>query len=186
VRIRSAAFRLCRAACATVHEKTGGNPFSPFSSFPRSPKRGCSLRYDPCAGAGSSIGFMPRGTPTIWPTSWSKLTRLPVQTQAALQQLACLRNVADITLLSIVLGKSAEDVRSDLWHAVRLELIEQRRARTSHPRPCQEAGPIPSSRKRLRAEAQPARRQAAPAHTPRTAAKRPFSKSSISSTAAPP
>src|SRR5580693_3010580 len=54
-----------------------------------------------------------------------KLTRLPLETQAALQQLACLGNVAEITMLSIVLGKSDEDVRSDLWDAVRLELVEQ-------------------------------------------------------------
>src|SRR5258707_14497918 len=53
-----------------------------------------------------------------------RLTRLPVQTQEALQQLACLGNVAEITMLSIVLGKSNEDVRSDLWDAVHLELVE--------------------------------------------------------------
>src|ERR1700724_1690292 len=60
--------------------------FSPFSSFLRSPKRGCSA---------------------------SIMTRL-----------ACLGNVAEITMLSIVLGKSNEDLRSDLWDAVRLELVE--------------------------------------------------------------
>jgi PAS domain S-box-containing protein len=53
-----------------------------------------------------------------------KLSRLPVQTQAALQQLACLGNIAKITMLSVVLGKSEDDVRSDLWDAVRLELVE--------------------------------------------------------------
>src|SRR4029077_538493 len=53
-----------------------------------------------------------------------KLTRLPVETQAALRQRACLASAADITMLSIVLGKSNEDVRSDLWDAVRLELVE--------------------------------------------------------------
>src|SRR5258705_5924529 len=53
-----------------------------------------------------------------------RLTRLPVQTQAALQQLACVGNVAEITMLSIVLGKSKDEVRSDLWDAVRLELVE--------------------------------------------------------------
>src|SRR5260221_1364365 len=53
-----------------------------------------------------------------------RLTRLPVQTQAALQQLDCIGNVAEVTMLSIVLGKSKDEVRSDLWDAVRLELIE--------------------------------------------------------------
>src|SRR6202040_3963905 len=54
-----------------------------------------------------------------------RLTRLPLETQAALQQLACLGNVAEITMLSIVLGKTNKDVRSDLWEALRLELVEQ-------------------------------------------------------------
>src|SRR6202042_656266 len=54
-----------------------------------------------------------------------KLTRLPARTQAALQQLACLGNVAEIAMLVIVLGQSNEEVRSDLWDAVRLELVEQ-------------------------------------------------------------
>src|SRR5258707_12964133 len=53
-----------------------------------------------------------------------RLTRLPVQTQEALQQLACLGNVAEITMLSIVLGKSNAGVQSDLWDAVHLELVE--------------------------------------------------------------
>src|SRR6202022_4556485 len=53
-----------------------------------------------------------------------RLTRLPVQTQAALQQLACLGNVATIAMLSVVLGKSKDGVHSDLWDAVRLELVE--------------------------------------------------------------
>src|SRR2546430_15680932 len=52
-----------------------------------------------------------------------KRTRLPVETQAVLQQLACLGNVAEITTLSIVHGTSEEEVHSDLWEAVRLELI---------------------------------------------------------------
>src|SRR6202021_664185 len=53
-----------------------------------------------------------------------KLTRLPTETQAALQQLACLGNIAEATILSIVLGKSNEGVHSALWDAVRLELVE--------------------------------------------------------------
>src|SRR6202022_3451537 len=53
-----------------------------------------------------------------------RLPRLPVQTQAALQQLACLGNAAKITILSAVLGKSKDEVRSDLWDAFRLELVE--------------------------------------------------------------
>ena len=46
--------------------------FSPFSSFLRSPKRGYSVSImTRRAGAGSSIAFTPRATPTMWRTSWS-------------------------------------------------------------------------------------------------------------------
>ena len=54
-----------------------------------------------------------------------KLTRLPAETQKALQLLACLGNVAEITMLSIVLGTSAEQVQAALWEAVRQELVER-------------------------------------------------------------
>jgi predicted ATPase/signal transduction histidine kinase/GAF domain-containing protein len=51
-----------------------------------------------------------------------KLTRLPPVTQHALQQLACLGNVADIATLSAVLGMQAAQVHAALWEAVRQEL----------------------------------------------------------------
>ena len=54
-----------------------------------------------------------------------KLARLPDETQKALQQLACLGNVADITTLAIVLGTSEDEVHAALWEAVRLELVER-------------------------------------------------------------
>ena len=43
-----------------------------------------------------------------------KLTRLPVETQSALQQLACLGNVAAIATLSIVFQMSEEQVHAAL------------------------------------------------------------------------
>ncbi len=54
-----------------------------------------------------------------------KLGRLPNETQEALQQLACLGNVADITTLAIVLGTSEDEVHAALWEAVRLGLVER-------------------------------------------------------------
>ncbi|HYU52999.1 MAG TPA: AAA family ATPase, partial [Gemmatimonadaceae bacterium] len=53
-----------------------------------------------------------------------KLNRLPLDTQMALQQLACLGNIAPVRTLSLILAKSAEEVGADLWDAVRLELVE--------------------------------------------------------------
>ena len=52
-----------------------------------------------------------------------KLARLPDEAREALQQLACLGNVADTTTLSIVLGTA--QVHAPFWEAVRLELVER-------------------------------------------------------------
>jgi signal transduction histidine kinase/GAF domain-containing protein len=52
-----------------------------------------------------------------------KLNRLPLETQKALQQLACLGNSSEFTTLSIVHGKSEDELHSDLWEAMRLEYV---------------------------------------------------------------
>src|SRR5262249_7259073 len=54
-----------------------------------------------------------------------KVTRLPAETQTALEQLACLGNTAEIKTLSLVLGTSEEQVHAALWPAVRQEFIER-------------------------------------------------------------
>jgi PAS domain S-box-containing protein len=109
-----------------VHEKTGGNPFFAIQFITALADDGL-LRFDHDAARWrwELDRLHARGyTDNVVDLMVAKLTRLPVQTQAALQQLACLGNVAELTMLSIVLGKSNEDVRSDLWDAVRLELVE--------------------------------------------------------------
>lgn len=52
-----------------------------------------------------------------------KLARLPAETQQALQQMACLGNVADVASLATVLGLPDGQVHGVLWPAVRHELI---------------------------------------------------------------
>ena len=52
-----------------------------------------------------------------------KLNRLSIETQKALQALACLGNSAEIATLSIVHGASEDELHLDLWEAVRLDLI---------------------------------------------------------------
>ncbi len=54
-----------------------------------------------------------------------KLTRLPSDTQNALQLLACLGNSAEVTKLSIALGGTLEQVHAALWPAVHQELVER-------------------------------------------------------------
>ena len=109
-----------------VHDKTGGNPFFAIQFISALTEEGL-LRFDHDAARWRweldrlhAKGY----TDNVVDLMVGRLTRLPVETRAALQQLACLGNVAEITMLSIVLGKSNEDVCSDLWDAVRLELVE--------------------------------------------------------------
>ena len=109
-----------------VHEKTGGSPFFAIQ-FMSALAEEELLRFDHDAARWCweldrlhAKGY----TDNVVDLMVEKLTRLPLETQAALQQLACLGNVAEITMLSIVLGKSNEEVRSYLWDAVRLELVE--------------------------------------------------------------
>ncbi|UIN57565.1 trifunctional serine/threonine-protein kinase/ATP-binding protein/sensor histidine kinase [Pseudomonas kribbensis] len=52
-----------------------------------------------------------------------KMARLPAETQQALQQLACLGNLADVASLSTVLDLPVAQVHGVLWPAVRHELI---------------------------------------------------------------
>jgi predicted ATPase len=109
-----------------VHEKTEGNPFFALQFISALAEEGL-LRFDHDAAGWCwdlnrihAKGY----TDNVVDLMVGKLTRLPVETQAALQQLACLGNVAEVMMLSIVLGKSNEDVHSDFWDAVRLELVE--------------------------------------------------------------
>jgi PAS domain S-box-containing protein len=109
-----------------VQEKTAGNPLFAIQFISALAEEGL-LRFDHDGARWRwelerlhAKGY----TDNVVDLMVGRLTRLPVETRAALQQLACLGNVAEITTLSIVLGKSNEDVRSDLWEAVRLELVE--------------------------------------------------------------
>jgi PAS domain S-box-containing protein len=115
-----------RPLAQLVYEKTGGNPFFAIQFFTALAEEGL-LAFDQVAPAWQWDIDRIRAksyTDNVVDLMAGKLTRLPVETQAALQQFACFGNVAEITMLSIVLGKSNDEVRSDLWEAVRLELVE--------------------------------------------------------------
>ncbi|MBV8407684.1 MAG: AAA family ATPase [Alphaproteobacteria bacterium] len=110
-----------------VHNKTGGNPFFAIQFISALADEGL-LHFDHDAACWrwdldrlNAKGY----TDNVANFMVGKLTRLPLETQAALQQLACLGHAAEIGLLAIVLGKSEDDVHSDLWAAVRLELVER-------------------------------------------------------------
>ena len=108
-----------------VHEKTAGNPFFAIQ-FISALAEEALLTFDHGGARWSwdldrihAKGY----TDNVVDLMVGKLNRLPVETQNALQELACLGNSAEITTLSIVYGTSEEEVHSHLWEAVRLELI---------------------------------------------------------------
>src|SRR5262249_8363732 len=53
----------------------------------------------------------------------AKLNRLPIGTQRALQQLACIGNSAEVDLLATVYQDAQQDIRSDLGEAIRTGLV---------------------------------------------------------------
>ncbi|HEX8808113.1 MAG TPA: histidine kinase, partial [Xanthobacteraceae bacterium] len=110
-----------------VYEKTGGNPFFVIQFLFALADEGL-LALDQRAGRWSwDLGrIQAKGyTANVADLMVGKLSRLPARTQEALQQLACLGNSADLTTLALVRRTSEDQVRADLWEAVRLELIER-------------------------------------------------------------
>jgi PAS domain S-box-containing protein len=111
-----------------VHEKTAGNPFFAVQFLSTLADEGL-LTFDHGEARWSwnldrihTKGY----TDNVVDLMVGKLTRLRAQTQTALQELACLGNIAEITMLSLVHGTSEEDVHADLREAVGLELIVRR------------------------------------------------------------
>src|SRR5262245_8537571 len=118
-----------RAAPLTqlVHEKTAGNPFFVIQFL-------CALAEEHLLAFdhGSSCWtwdlerIREKGyTDNVVDLMVGRFTRLPPETQKALQLLACLGNATEITMLSIVLGTSAEQVQAALFEAVRQGLVER-------------------------------------------------------------
>ena len=121
-----------------VHEKTAGNPFFVIQ-FLYALAEGGLLRFDHDAARWSwdldrirAKGY----ADNVVDLMVAKLTRLPAETQRALQQLACIGGDAELAMLSIVLELSEEEVHAVLWPALRQELIERQGGayRFSHDR----------------------------------------------------
>ena len=108
-----------------VHEKTAGNPFFAIQfihvlvqesliTFDHSDAR---WRWD--LDAIRLKGYTDNAADLMV----AKLNRLPVGTQQALQQFACIGNIADAATLSAVLEKSESETETDLWEALHQELM---------------------------------------------------------------
>ena len=108
-----------------VHEKTAGNPFF-ANQFLQELVAGDLITFDASdatwrwdLGPIRSKGY----TDNVVDLMVGKLSRLPRTTQEALKGLACLGNSAKASTLATVQGTSEEQLHSDLWEALRLELI---------------------------------------------------------------
>jgi PAS domain S-box-containing protein len=108
-----------------VHEKTGGNPFFAIQFLTALTEEGL-LAFDPDAASWlwELVRIRAKGyTDNVVDLMVGKLKRLSHTTQDALKQLACLGNVVEIATLTLVLGKSEEEIHSALWEAARTGLI---------------------------------------------------------------
>ena len=108
-----------------VQEKTGGNPFFAIQFLSALAEEGL-LRFD--RDAARWIWDLDRIRARDYSTNVAdlmvgKLQRLSDRTQTALQQLACLGNVAEIATLSVVFGQSEEEIHASLLEAVRAGLV---------------------------------------------------------------
>jgi PAS domain S-box-containing protein len=108
-----------------VHAKTGGNPFFAIQFISALAEEGL-LRFDHDVSCWSwnldrihAKGY----TDNVGDLMVGRLTRLPAETQRAVQQLAWLGNVAEIATLCLIHDTSEQAVHSDMWEAVRQDLI---------------------------------------------------------------
>jgi PAS domain S-box-containing protein len=108
-----------------VHGKTAGNPFFAVQFIQTLAEEGL-LTFDRGARRWSwdlnriqAKGY----TDNVVDLMVGKLNRLTLETQRALQAMACLGNSADFTTLSIVYDIPEEQVHVSLWEAVRQEFV---------------------------------------------------------------
>src|SRR6516165_12838104 len=113
------------ALAELIHEKTEGNPFFAIQFIASLVEEGL-LTFDYAAGQWSwdLNGIRTKGyTDNVVDLMVGKLNRLPVETQQALQLLACVGNSAEFDLLEMVSGHSIEEMHRSLWDALRAGLI---------------------------------------------------------------
>ena len=120
----------CEPQCVSplvelVYEKTGGNPFFAIQ-FTYALAEEAFLTFDHRHGHWSwdlnrihAKGY----TDNVVDLMVGKLNRLPVETQDALKQLACLGNSADFAMLRMLYGDSDEEMHRQFWEAVQAGLI---------------------------------------------------------------
>ena len=108
-----------------IHEKTTGNPFFAIQFISTLADEGLlTFEY----GEGRWVWDLRRihakgFTDNVVELMVGKLSRLPVETQKALQQFACMGNRAEFEMLRMAYPGEAEEMHDHLWQAVRSGLI---------------------------------------------------------------
>jgi predicted ATPase/signal transduction histidine kinase/tRNA A-37 threonylcarbamoyl transferase component Bud32 len=108
-----------------VYEKTAGNPFFAIQ-FLTTLYDEHLLEYDGCTNSfrwDLAKIRAKRFTDNVVDLMVAKLRRFPVDTQLALQHLACLGNGADINDVALVCGGSRSLAQAELWEAVQAGLV---------------------------------------------------------------
>jgi PAS domain S-box-containing protein len=108
-----------------IHEKTTGNPFFAIQFISTLADEGL-LAFD--YGAGQWAWDLKRihakgYTENVVELMVGKLSRLPTDTQHALQQFACMGNSAEFEMLQRVYQSPLEELHEHLWEAVRTGLV---------------------------------------------------------------
>jgi predicted ATPase/signal transduction histidine kinase/CheY-like chemotaxis protein len=108
-----------------VHKKTAGNPFFAIQFLNAlADERLLTFAHGQARWRWDLNRIHAKGyTDNVVDLIVGKLNRLPVKTQKALQEFACLGNSAEVSTLSIVRGASEDEVHADLWEAVRQDLV---------------------------------------------------------------
>jgi PAS domain S-box-containing protein len=113
------------ALAELIHEKTAGNPFFAIQLISVLVEEGL-LKFDYGEGRWSwdLNSIRAKGySDNVVDLLVGKLNRLPVETQHALQLLACMGNSAEFVLLEMASQQSTEQMHGQLWEAARAGLI---------------------------------------------------------------
>lgn len=107
-----------------THEKTTGNPFFAIQFISSLAEEGLlTFDYGKAQWSWVLSRIHAKGyTDNVVDLLVGKLIRLPVETQTALKQLACMGNSAEFAMLSMVYQHS-EEMHTQLWEAVRAGLV---------------------------------------------------------------
>jgi PAS domain S-box-containing protein len=120
----------CEPARATplaqlVHDKTASNPFFVIQFLHALAEEGLlTFEHDQARWSWDLERIHTKGyTDNVVDLMVDKLSRLPLNTQKALQQLACLGNSADFAILEMVHEDSTQDLHGHLREALRTGLV---------------------------------------------------------------